>query len=92
MRKDQLERDVAGAGTDNTRVCYGEQSRQPRAIVARRRERWPGEGFRVPHLQGGELPGCFKPVCGQRIGRDDKGGFGALGCCGNAEPQANIAE
>lgn len=91
MRKHQLEGDVAGAGTDGTRVGYREQSREPRAIIARRGEWWPGEGFGVPQLQGAELPGCFKPKRGEGIGGNDKGGFGALGGCGNADPQANIA-
>lgn len=91
MRKDQLERDVAGARTGRARISDREQSREPRAIVARRREGRAGEGFGVPHLQGSELPGCFEPVCGQGIGGDDEGRFDAFGRCGHANPKSNVA-
>ena len=91
MRKHQLESDVAGAGTDGTRVGDSKQSREPRAIIARRGEWWPGENFGVPQQQGAELPGCFEPKRSEGTCRDDEGRFGALGRLGNANPQANIA-
>src|SRR3546814_3069910 len=75
---DLLEGDVAGARTGLAGVGDREQSRQPRAIIARWHERWPGEGFGVPQLQGGELPGCFESKRGHGIGGDDKGEFGAF--------------
>ncbi len=91
VRKHQLERDVAGARTGRARVGDREQTRQPRAIVARRCEGWSGKGFGVSNLQGAKLPGCFESVCGQRICGNDEGGFGAFERLGNADPQANIA-
>lgn len=91
MRKHQLERDVAGASSDGPRVGDGEQSRQPRAIIARRREGWPGEGFGVSHFQSPQLPGSFNAVLGEGVGGDDQGRFGAFWRCGDADSQANIA-
>lgn len=91
MRKHQLERDVASTRAERASVGDREQSRQPSAVVARGGERRASEGFGVADLQGAELPGCFNPVRGERIGRDDKGWFGAPGRCCDADPQANVA-
>ena len=91
MRKYDVERDVTGARADRASVGDCEQSREPRAIISSRREWWPSEGIVFAHLQGTELACGFEPGSGERIGGNDKGGFGALWGCSNANAQANIA-
>lgn len=91
MRKHQLECDVAGARSCHTGVGDREQTGEPRAVVARRRERWPCEGFGIAYLQGGKLSGCFKPESGKGVCRDDKRRFGAIWHSNDANPQTNIA-